>query len=94
MRMIISLILLNVICFILQGIFGDMFTYSFSLVPALALSGAVWQFITYMFLHGGIFHLAAGVKTPQPDHVLTGGRLAGVFRLPGFTHLDGRVVGP
>ncbi len=39
----------------IEGI--DPFTYTFSLIPINALHGAWWQFITYMFLHGGIGHL-------------------------------------
>lgn len=55
--MTISLIILNVVAFIAQGILGDFFTYSLSLVPAEAFSGAVWQFVTYMFMHGGFMHI-------------------------------------
>lgn len=33
------------------------FTYWFGLVPVEAARGAVWQLATYMFLHGGIWHL-------------------------------------
>ena len=57
MRLTFILIAVNIAAFILQGIFGDAFTYSFSLVPAQAFSGAVWQFVTYMFMHGGIMHI-------------------------------------
>ena len=36
----------------------DPFTYSFSLVPENAINGGqFYQFITYMFLHGGSLHL-------------------------------------
>lgn len=58
MKFTLSLVAINIVAFILQGIFGDAFTYSFSLVPAQAFSGAVWQFVTYMFMHGGIMHIA------------------------------------
>ncbi len=57
MKFTLSLVAINIVAFILQGIFGDAFTYSFSLVPAQAFSGAVWQFVTYMFMHGGIMHI-------------------------------------
>lgn len=57
MRMTISLIILNIAAFIAQGILGDAFTYSLSLVPAQAFSGALWQFVTYMFMHGGFWHI-------------------------------------
>ncbi len=37
---------------------ADPFTYQFSLVPSEAiLHGHVWQFVTYMFMHGGAFHI-------------------------------------
>jgi membrane associated rhomboid family serine protease len=56
MRITITLIGLNVFIFILQAaIFG--FTDFFALTPSEALSGAYWQFLSYMFLHGGPMHL-------------------------------------
>lgn len=58
MRLVLPLIFLNIAAFILQGILGDWFTYSLSLVPAQALSGAFWQFVTYMFMHGGFWHIS------------------------------------
>lgn len=57
MRVTISLILINIAVFIAQSIFPDL-TNIFALTPALALHGAYWQFFTYMFLHGGFFHIA------------------------------------
>ena len=33
------------------------FTYWFGLVPEAVVRGAVWQIFSYMFLHGGLFHL-------------------------------------
>jgi len=46
----------NIIIFIVQLVYLP-FTRLFALVPALALKGAFWQFITYMFLHGDLLHL-------------------------------------
>jgi membrane associated rhomboid family serine protease len=57
MRLSFIIIGLNILAFILQGIFGDSLTLLFSLVPAQAMSGALWQFITYMFMHGGFWHI-------------------------------------
>jgi len=42
--------------FIAQNIIPG-FTETFALIPAFALSGQAWQFVTYMFLHGSIGHL-------------------------------------
>ncbi len=33
------------------------FTKEFALTPSLAFSGHVWQFATYIFLHGDVMHL-------------------------------------
>jgi len=50
------LILANAAAFILQIIIPG-FTEFFVLDPSLAFSGYYWQFVSYMFLHGGIFHI-------------------------------------
>ena len=36
----------------------DIITLFFSLIPKLFMAGWGWQAATYMFLHGGFFHLA------------------------------------
>lgn len=53
------LILINVVVFILQFVFHPAFTDVFALIPSRALSGAYWQFFTYMFLHdvSSFFHI-------------------------------------
>ena len=53
------LLILNVAVFLLQqfGLNGFLLT-NFALRPAALLdSFAIWQLVTYMFLHGGIFHI-------------------------------------
>ena len=35
----------------------DFWTYTFGLVPSRVITGFVWQPFTYLFLHGGIWHL-------------------------------------
>lgn len=40
-----------------RPIYFDIITLNFSLIPADAFSGSYWQFVTYMFLHGGVLHL-------------------------------------
>jgi len=57
MRATIAIIAVCVAVFIAQAVFGEAFISTFSLVPASALSGQYWQFFTYMFLHGGLWHL-------------------------------------
>lgn len=53
-----NLLFANVAAFVLQSIFLNRFLDYLALVPAYALGkGMVWQFATYMFLHGGFFHL-------------------------------------
>ena len=52
------LLIVNVAVFAVQWIAGAGFTRTFGLVPADAVGGLrFWQFVTYMFLHGGFFHL-------------------------------------
>lgn len=52
------LILANVIVYFLQVIGRHNFNYIFGLVPAYFINRLwLWQAVTYMFLHGGIFHL-------------------------------------
>ncbi|MFH1239289.1 MAG: rhomboid family intramembrane serine protease, partial [bacterium] len=55
-----NLIIINVVVFFLQFIFDSHlgFTRLFGLVPAEFLGKfRLWQVFTYMFLHGGFFHL-------------------------------------
>jgi len=56
MKVTYYLIAVNVIAFVLQVSIAG-FTELFALTPALAVSGAYWQFLTYMFMHGGITHI-------------------------------------
>lgn len=57
MRATYWLILINAVVFIIQ-LLVHRFTELFALDPQMALNGAYWQFFTYMFLHGGITHIA------------------------------------
>jgi membrane associated rhomboid family serine protease len=54
-----NLIIANVLVFILQLLLSNVlpFTYYFALIPREFMKGYIWQGITYMFLHGGFFHL-------------------------------------
>ncbi|MBD3334100.1 MAG: rhomboid family intramembrane serine protease [Candidatus Eisenbacteria bacterium] len=52
------IMLWNVIIFLLQQLFGFGLTRIAGLVPyAVVLKGFIWQPVTYLFLHGGLFHL-------------------------------------
>jgi membrane associated rhomboid family serine protease len=55
------MIIVNVAVFLLQWIIGERFTVLFSLVPGLFFDqfpNYIYQVFTYMFLHGGLWHLA------------------------------------
>ncbi len=57
------LLIANVVVYVLQSLMGHSdariwFDRFFGLVPSKAVAGLhVWQFATYMFLHGGFFHM-------------------------------------
>lgn len=52
------LLIANGIGFFLQLLTGSVLTRFFGLVPRLAWSHLhIWQFVTYMFLHGGMMHI-------------------------------------
>jgi len=53
-----KLVIINVAVFVLQIVYLDRFIGYLGLVPAFAIGKLwLWQFVTYMFLHGGFFHL-------------------------------------
>ncbi|RKZ21531.1 DUF1751 domain-containing protein [bacterium] len=52
-----NLLIATGIVFLLQGILPRSFTLTFSLIPRLFMRGEVWRIFTYMFLHGGFFHI-------------------------------------
>ena len=52
-----AIVIVNVAAFLVSAIVPGM-TLAFGLRPAAVLEGLqVWQPVTYMFLHGGVFHL-------------------------------------
>jgi membrane associated rhomboid family serine protease len=51
------LLLINVGIFFLEFLWRPELIYLFGLTPALVKKGFIWQLITYMFLHGGLFHI-------------------------------------
>lgn len=67
-RTVKLLIIINVAVFALQMILRALGGYSlvayFGLIPAAVTNDLrVWQFVTYMFLHGGIFHIFFNMLT-------------------------------
>jgi membrane associated rhomboid family serine protease len=63
-----TLIIVNIAVFLLQilsHLFGSHFIdLYFGLVPVrVTHEGMIWQFVTYMFLHGGIFHIFFNMLT-------------------------------
>ncbi len=54
-----ALIIINVVVFVFEVILGrTSVVYYFSVVPYLLIHKLfLWQLFTYMFLHGGVFHL-------------------------------------
>lgn len=54
-----TIVILNVLVFLLQMLLtGTPFQRFFALYPRDVIeNGFIWQLVTYMFLHGGIFHL-------------------------------------
>ncbi len=57
-----TLLIANGVVYFLQMIFGPQMIYGLGLVPNWAWSRLfVWQFVTYMFLHGGFFHLVVNM---------------------------------
>jgi membrane associated rhomboid family serine protease len=51
------LLLINVGVFFLEYMWGPELIHFFGLTPALIKKGYIWQLGTYMFLHGGLFHI-------------------------------------
>lgn len=52
------IVITNVAVYVIQHLAGRAFVLTFGLVPVAVLHQlALWQLVTYMFLHGGIFHL-------------------------------------
>ena len=51
------LLLANVGIFVLEFLWGSELIHLFGLTPTLVRKGFIWQPLTYMFLHGGWFHI-------------------------------------
>jgi membrane associated rhomboid family serine protease len=56
-RAVKYLLLINVGVFILEYLWGPGLIRIFGLTPVLIKKGYIWQLVTYLFLHGGVFHI-------------------------------------
>lgn len=53
-----KLIFINIVVFAFQYLTRQQFLYIFGLVPAYFITKLwLWQAVTYMFMHGGLFHI-------------------------------------
>ena len=57
-RAVKGLLIANAAVFVAQMFLDAPLVHYGGLSPAMVAHGAVWQLFTYMFLHGGLFHLA------------------------------------
>jgi membrane associated rhomboid family serine protease len=55
-NVVLIIIAINILVFLVQQIFPDATFYAALSLPAV-MHGWLWQFVTYMFAHGGISHL-------------------------------------
>ncbi len=82
-----KIIATNFVVFILQVILrGSPFMSFFGLMPRIVVTkGFVWQLVTYMFLHGGVWHLLLNMfiiyMFGSPLESLWGSRRFGIYYL-------------
>ena len=63
-RAVKTLLIANGIAYLLELIVGRQMIFALGLVPKWAWSRLfLWQFVTYMFLHGGFFHILINMYT-------------------------------
>lgn len=79
----------NVLAFVAQQLVGPEFTRALLLVPA-ALPSRPWTAVTYMFLHGGLWHLAFNMIAlyffgPRLEVRLGGGRFLALYFVAGLS---------
>ena len=53
----LALVILNVIVYAVTSLIYPRATFYLAMIPSLVLHGWLWQFVTYMFVHGGFSHL-------------------------------------
>lgn len=75
------IIILNAMVWVIQLLAYPLFDFIFSLKPSLALSGHVYQFFTYMFLHATYVETTQGVMI-YPAHIAVNMLLFAIFGFP------------
>ena len=75
------IIIVTFVVWIIQLLAYPSFDFLFSLKPSLALSGHVYQFFTYMFLHATYFQTDYGVMI-YPAHIAINMLLFAMFGFP------------
>jgi membrane associated rhomboid family serine protease len=53
----LKLIVINVLVFLLTTYIAPRSAYYLAMIPSFVLNGYIWQFFTYMFVHGGFSHI-------------------------------------
>lgn len=53
----LKIVVINVILYLVTDILVPKATLYLAMIPSLVLRGWLWQFVTYMFVHGGFSHL-------------------------------------
>ncbi|HOE84844.1 MAG TPA: rhomboid family intramembrane serine protease [Sphaerochaeta sp.] len=53
----LALVILNIIVYVVTSLIYPRATFYLAMIPSLVLHGWLWQFVTYMFVHGGFSHL-------------------------------------
>lgn len=76
-----KIIIVNVIVWIIQLISYPLVNALFALKPSLALSGYVYQFLTYMFLHATFVNTIQGVMI-YPYHIAINMLILAIFGFP------------
>lgn len=75
------IVIANAAVWIIQILAYPLFDDIFSLTPGQALSGSVYQFFTYMFLHATYVKTAAGLAV-YPGHLLMNMLVLAIFGFP------------
>lgn len=53
----LTIVVINIILYLLTDFIYPRSTIYLAMIPSLVLRGWLWQFVTYMFVHGGFSHL-------------------------------------
>lgn len=76
-----KIIIVNAVVWVFQLILYPLFNNLFALKPGVALSGHVYQFLTYMFLHATYVESTQGVMI-YPAHIVINMLILAIFGFP------------